>query len=312
MTGPLAFLPKIWYSKRFQTLDIGVVPMSFINQLQEAGLTSSMTSALSALNSKYERDSAFVRALGPQPDYLGMSAASTLTKALNSQPDYLGISATSALSALNSVYERDSAFARALGPQSALSPVPRSVHEHPIFPVLNVVPETLVFRTRSTQGASTLSSRAGSRLEDNVFVQVLGRLNSAFPILWLGANLASMSANPDRVRHVATSLRELVMHVVRTLAPDHVVISMQGSSAEIVNGRPTRASRLRFIFEARGRVPLAGSPNEISNFLRHLDDLSSHTHRVGVRLSDAEVEDLISDTMEHLIRLLPGHEGVKS
>ncbi len=292
---------------------------------------SSALSALSSVNSLYEGHSALAGALSAQPNCLSiressaLSALSSVSKslheghsalagALSAQPGYLSIGESSALSALSSVskslYEGHSALAGALSAQpsylsigessalSALSSVSKSLYERSVFLGLDVVPEW-------TRGERTLPSETGSQLEDGVFLQVLGGLNSALPKLWLGAMLASMSTNPDRVRHVATSLRELVMHVVRILAPDHVVMSRQASSTEMVNGRPTRAARLRVIFEAKGQLAL--TQKEISDFLRHLDDLSGHTHGLGVRLSDAEVKDLISSTMEHLIQLLPGH-----
>src|SRR5712691_2518278 len=234
---------------------------------------SSASSALSALSSVakslHEGDSTLAGALSAQPGYLSIGGSSalsalssvskslyeghsTLAGALSAQPNCLSIRESSALSALSSVskslHEGHSALAGALSAQpgylsigessalSALSSVSKSLYERSVFLGLDVVPEW-------TRGERTLPSETGSQLEDGVFLQVLGGLNSALPKLWLGAMLASMSTNPDRVRHVATSLRELVMHVVRILAPDHVVMSRQASSTEMVNGRPTRAAR---------------------------------------------------------------------
>ena len=148
----------------------------------------------------------------------------------------------------------------------------------------------------------------GKWLIDVFPLDALRGLHPSLPNLWFGAMLAFASTNPDRIRHVATSLRELLMHLLRILAPDGIVLSRPTNSADLTNGRPTRAAKLRFIFEAKGQSAVNSFQKEISDFLHHLDDLSSHTHRLGVKVSDGELEALISTTMEHLAWLLPDHK----
>ena len=298
--------------------------------LHESRGVSSIMSASSALSSMskslYAEGSALAKVMSGIPDYLSTGSAlssvakslcaeeSALAKVMSGIPDYL--STGSALSSMSkSLYAEGSALAKVmsgipdyLSTGSALSSVSKSLYEHLAFSALELAPETPSFRPSLKRVTSAPAIQTSSWLEDDVFLQVLRGLDSALPKLWLGALLASTSFNPDRVRHVATSLRELVMHVVRILAPDHIVVSRQIHRGEIENGRPTRAARLRFIFEAQGRLTTSTSPTEVSDFLRHLDVLSGHTHRLGDRLSDAEVGDLVSCTMEYLIQLLP-HDG---
>jgi len=77
--------------------------------------------------------------------------------------------------------------------------------------------------------------------------KLLAQLDPDLPRLLEGSNAALMSEGPDRIRHHAISLRELLTHVVHKLAPDAEVRSWTSDPAHFANGRPTRRARLLYI-----------------------------------------------------------------
>ena len=78
---------------------------------------------------------------------------------------------------------------------------------------------------------------------------------------WQGAADAVLSGNADRIRHAATSMRELVTSVVHQLAPDSKVGEWTSAPDHFRDGRPTRRARLLYISQI---------PNQ-RNFSRFLE-----------------------------------------
>src|SRR6267143_680794 len=158
-------------------------------------------------------------------------------------------------------------------------------------------------------GTREAASFTAPFLDHAAVVGLLSALDVDLPQMWFGAASASVRRNPDWVRHVAASLRELLMHVLRYLAPDQSVLPWTQDSKEIVRGRPTRAARLRFIFERNRCDPLGTASAEARTFLRHLDALSGYTHRLSVSLTEAELKELFSVTSQLLTRLMQGRQA---
>lgn len=71
------------------------------------------------------------------------------------------------------------------------------------------------------------------------------------PLLKLfdGAKQSLTSDNPDKVRHVLISLREIFTTVLHTLAPDKLVLPWAIEENLISNKRPTRLARIKFIYK---------------------------------------------------------------
>lgn len=81
----------------------------------------------------------------------------------------------------------------------------------------------------------------------------LAAVGSQFVIPYRGAVAALHSANPDACRHVATSLRELLSHLLDTLAPKAVLESHFANPGEHKeNGQFTRRAQLIYVFRAVG------------------------------------------------------------
>jgi len=136
----------------------------------------------------------------------------------------------------------------------------------------------------------------------SVLNALLEELNPVLPQVWRGAVLASISDNPDRVRHVATSLREIMTHVLHISAPDDAVVRWSSSPEDFRGKKPTRRARLRFIFAASAVATTA--PELIATYAEHLDLLSKRTHKLSAELTQGELEQVISKTGEHLSAVL--------
>ncbi|WP_407427263.1 hypothetical protein [Arcticibacter sp.] len=88
-------------------------------------------------------------------------------------------------------------------------------------------------------------------------------IHGDLPDLWEGALQAMHSDNPDRIRHMITSLRELYNHVLHLLAPDDAVEKWDSEKTYYDRGRPTR--RGRFLYICRN---LEGSNSQFSKLLK--------------------------------------------
>lgn len=72
-------------------------------------------------------------------------------------------------------------------------------------------------------------------------------IHSDLPNLWDGALQAIHSDNPDKIRHMITSLRELYNHVLHLLAPDDAVEKWDSEKIYYDKGKPTRRGRFLYI-----------------------------------------------------------------
>lgn len=65
--------------------------------------------------------------------------------------------------------------------------------------------------------------------------------------MWKGAIEAYHSNNTDKVRHFATSIRELFTHIIHKLAPDDNIKKWTTEASMYHEGRPTRKARFLYI-----------------------------------------------------------------
>jgi hypothetical protein len=134
---------------------------------------------------------------------------------------------------------------------------------------------------------------------------LLGRLDESLCALLVGARQAVRGNNPDRSRHVIASLRELLTHVLHTLAPDDRVIAWAASDKLIHNKQPTRRARLLYICRAIDCGPLTRFVEEdVDATLSFIDTLNSGTHAVESQFTPAQLASLISRLESLLVFLL--------
>jgi predicted pPIWI-associating nuclease len=151
--------------------------------------------------------------------------------------------------------------------------------------VAEVAPE--VFRALDLDRAIADGSRSSvdtqrdglaSGVEDEL-QGLLADLEPELVTMLLGARAAEQSGQPDRARHVCTSLRELFGHVLRTLAPDEAIKAWSADASHYHEGRPTRNARMVFIYRSVSSSPLRKFIDaDIRAAIELVDVLNNGTH----------------------------------
>ena len=127
---------------------------------------------------------------------------------------------------------------------------------------------------------------------------------SLCPLL-AGARQALAGRNPDRARHVTTSLRELFTQVLHSLAPDDGVRSWTSHANHFHDRRPTRRARLLYICRNINEGAFTDLvEDDVGAALSFFDLLSDDTHTVESRLSTAQLISTVARMESLLVFLL--------
>jgi len=103
-----------------------------------------------------------------------------------------------------------------------------------------------------------------------------------------GANEALSSSSPDHLRHFSVSGRELIDHLLRTLADDEAVVSWPNNPQHFSDKRPTRRARIEYILRNIQSENLKDFiKKDIDAFLAFVNVLQEGTHS----LCSKELED---------------------
>lgn len=130
--------------------------------------------------------------------------------------------------------------------------------------------------------------------------QVDRRLAKAYA----GARTALESDNPDRVRHVLVSLRELWGHLLRFLAPDPDVKAWVTDASFLHEDKPTRRARVLYICRRIDHPPFSDFLAEDTRALVKMIEFFNHVHDIDAELSDKQLEALILRTDSWLTYIL--------
>ena len=133
---------------------------------------------------------------------------------------------------------------------------------------------------------------------------LLADSNDGLCRLLQGARDSVISDNPDRARHVTTSVRELFTQVLHTLAPDDGVREWSTDEQHFHNNRPTRRARLLYICRHINCDPLARFvENDVRAALSFVDSLHAGTHVVESTLTEPQLRSIVL-RMESLLLFL--------
>ena len=133
----------------------------------------------------------------------------------------------------------------------------------------------------------------------------LGEINSGFPSMLQGARAALNTDNPERARYVASSLRELIGHVLRQLAPEDKIRVWKTDSSYYHNGRPTRRTRLLYICREINFDPLSEFVDvDVKSVLALMKALNAEAHVIPCRLTDRQLQALLDRAESCLLFLL--------
>jgi hypothetical protein len=142
--------------------------------------------------------------------------------------------------------------------------------------------------------------------ESNIY-SLLNDLNPELKQLWSGANAAINSNTPDKVRHFATSVRELFTHVIHTLAPDKKIENWNKKSKLYHNGRPTRKARLLYICREINHSSMTDFINDdVKSILTFVDLFNEQTHKIKSDLTPKQLITLktkAETTLKYLIEV---------
>lgn len=109
-----------------------------------------------------------------------------------------------------------------------------------------------------------------------------------------GARQSLASDNPDKARHVTTSVRELFTHIIHVLAPDEEIKAWSTDGEHYHNGRPTRRSRLLYICRKFSCDPLAKFvEDDVQAALTLVDSLHAGAHVVQSKLTLRQLEAIV-------------------
>lgn len=113
-------------------------------------------------------------------------------------------------------------------------------------------------------------------------------------ILVKGARESLKCDNPDRARHVTTSVRELFTHIVHRLAPDDEIKKWSSDDHHYHNNRPTRRARLLYICRKFSCDPLTKFvEDDVRAVITFIDSLNAGTHVVRSKLTEFQLEAIV-------------------
>jgi hypothetical protein len=139
---------------------------------------------------------------------------------------------------------------------------------------------------------------------EGILEELLGKLNAELIIMLHGARHSLESTNPDRVRHFATSLRELFTHVLQRLAPDDALKNWSSSPEHYDHGRPTRRARLLYICRELNHEPFSKFvEKDIDAVLEFLKLFQRGTHEIIPQYTDCQLRIMLV-RMESALRFL--------
>lgn len=151
-------------------------------------------------------------------------------------------------------------------------------------------------------------------LENEIEVQnqeevpaLLEKINPDLRAMWKGAVSTIDSNNPDKVRHFSISMRELITHVIHTLAPDKEIKEWTSEPDYFHNNRPTRKARLSYICREAATGSFSGfMENDIDSIIKMMDIFHAGTHKVNSDLSSRQLIVLkrrVESSIKYLIEI---------
>ena len=127
-----------------------------------------------------------------------------------------------------------------------------------------------------------LSSRQPAGFDDRLLILINGARDSL------------RSDNPDRERHVTTSVRELFTQILHGLAPDDELRQWSADPDHYHDNRPTRRARLLYICRKFSCDPLTKFvEDDVRAALTLIDSLNAGTHVVQSKLNEFQLEAIV-------------------
>ena len=144
--------------------------------------------------------------------------------------------------------------------------------------------------------------------EDSILVDLLEPIGQEFVTMYRGAVAALSDNNPDRSRHVLTSLRELWNHVLRRLAPQDKVEAWAQAQCRsqdyLHDGKPTRRAKIGYILKELRADPLQRFVDADTKSMVELYEVYGRLHSLDAGLTDEQLRAITLKSEFCLIFLL--------
>lgn len=160
--------------------------------------------------------------------------------------------------------------------------------------------EAIVARDKLSPEIEECDTRLVLRTEQatSMCVSLLQEVNPALVSPYYGARDALRGKRADRSRHVLSSLRELLSHLLRELAPDQEVLSWISKDGRRMHpeGPITRSERVEYIFRMLNHEPLSAFIVKDTQALIEFFNLFNRMHQLDLDMTDDELSALILRT----------------
>lgn len=225
----------------------------------------------------------------------------------------LGVSAAVSRGISSTVTAVSSAYAdlakRLNAERSSILSVFPVVLDHPPLEVFNLVDlAQTVTEVEPEPEVESVQAEIRERSADVVPAALKNALVSVNPelrALWEGAKFALAKTNPDRPRQVATSLRELMTHILHLLSPDEEVKQWSAEPSYYHNGRPTRRARLLYICRGINHSEFTTFVRrDIDAVLAFVDLFQQGTHDIAPPFTDPQLKALLHRTEAAILFLV--------
>lgn len=149
--------------------------------------------------------------------------------------------------------------------------------------------------------------------EASISVALLQKVDPSLATPYAGARVALRSGNPDRARHILSSLREVWNHLLRQIAPDDLVLAwVPPDQSELLHkGRPTRRARILYVCRELNHEPLSDFVVEDTKALVTMVEFFNRVHQLESGLTDEQLRALLLRTDSWLTYILNIWEGSK-
>lgn len=139
-------------------------------------------------------------------------------------------------------------------------------------------------------------------------IEHLPKFDTGLYNMWKGAIETLNSQNSDRIRHFITSIRELFTHLFQRLAPDKDVKTWTNDPAHFFNNRPTRKTRLLYIFRNINDKLFADFlQKDIETTIALIDVFQKGTHSINSSFTEYQLIAIKSKSESTLKFLLELH-----
>ena len=121
-----------------------------------------------------------------------------------------------------------------------------------------------------------------------------------------GAIEALSGDNPDRSRHVLSSLRTLLDNLLCKLAPQKEVrewIERNSIQGYLHNGQPTRHAKIRYVLRNLGE-PLRDFVEADTRAMVKLYTLYNRLHQLDIGVTDEQLRAIVLKTESYLVYIL--------